>query len=99
MKNKSKVEGSISNANLLEESTSFCSYYFEDYISTKARNIPRNEDVPCDEDVDDENLISIFRQYGRPFGKRTKRYLRDDEYKAAAVYVLLNCDEVSPYFE
>ena len=32
MTNKAKVEGSICNAYLVEEATSFCSYYFEDYV-------------------------------------------------------------------
>ncbi|KAL6533793.1 hypothetical protein OROHE_013626 [Orobanche hederae] len=94
VKNKNRVEGSIANAYLMEEASSFCSYYFEKHIGTKARNVPRNEDV--DED-DREDIISLFRQSGRAFGKKKTRYLTDNEYNAARAYVLLNCDEVSPF--
>ncbi|KAL6565556.1 hypothetical protein OROHE_004611 [Orobanche hederae] len=94
VKNKNRVEGSIANAYLMEEASSFCSYYFEEYVGTKARNVPRNEDV--DED-DREDIISLFRQSGRAFGKKKTRYLTDNEYNAARAYVLLNCDEVSPF--
>ncbi|KAL6575802.1 hypothetical protein OROHE_000783 [Orobanche hederae] len=78
----------------MEEASSFCSYYFEEYVGTKARNVPRNEDV--DED-DREDIISLFRQSGRAFRKKKTRYLTDNEYNAARAYVLLNCDEVSPF--
>ncbi|KAL6550291.1 hypothetical protein OROMI_020779 [Orobanche minor] len=94
VKNKNKVEGSIANAYLMEEASSFCSYYFEEHVGTKARNVPHNEDF--DED-DREDIISLFRQYGRAFGKKKTRYLTDNEYNAARAYVLLNCDEVSPF--
>ncbi|KAL6585933.1 hypothetical protein OROMI_002577 [Orobanche minor] len=94
VKNKNRVEGSIANAYLMEEASSFCSYYFEEHVGTKARNVPRNEDV--DED-DREDIISLFRQSGRAFGKKKTRYLTDNEYNAARAYVLLNCDEVSPF--
>ncbi|KAL6572933.1 hypothetical protein OROHE_002409 [Orobanche hederae] len=94
VKNKNRVEGSIANAYLMEEASSFCSYYFEEHVGTKARNVPRNEDV--DED-DREDIISLFRQSSRAFGKKKTRYLTDNEYNAARAYVLLNCDEVSPF--
>ncbi|KAL6548500.1 hypothetical protein OROGR_008921 [Orobanche gracilis] len=84
VKNKNKVESSIANAYLMEEASSFCSYYFEEHVGTKARNVPRNEDV--DED-DREDIISLFRQSGRAFGKKKTRYLTDNEYNAArAIY-------------
>ncbi|XP_057775147.1 uncharacterized protein LOC130994128 [Salvia miltiorrhiza] len=35
VKNKAKVEGSITNAYLVEEATTFCSYYFKDHVKTK----------------------------------------------------------------
>ncbi|KAL6561202.1 hypothetical protein OROMI_016803 [Orobanche minor] len=94
VKNKNIVDGSIANAYLMEEASSFCSYYFEEHVGTKARNVPRDEDV--DED-DREDIISLFRQSGRAFGKKKTRYLTYNEYNAARAYVLLNCDEVSPF--
>lgn len=98
VKNKNRVEGSIANAYLMEETSSFCSYYFEEHVGTKARNVPRNDDVGCDEN-DQADVIPLFKQPGRAFGKKKKRYLDDREYKAARLYVLLNCDEVSPFIE
>ncbi|KAL6530395.1 hypothetical protein OROHE_014748 [Orobanche hederae] len=94
VKNKNRVEGSIANAYLMEEASSFCSYYFEEHVGTKARSVPRNKDV--DED-DREDIISLFKQSGRAFGKKKTSYLTDNEYNAARAYVLLNCDEVSPF--
>nr|GMC79747.1 uncharacterized protein LOC110608905 [Ipomoea batatas] len=99
VKNKANVEGSISNAYLLEEASSFCSYYFEDHVSTKHRNVPRNAD--CSESIVDEyeETLSIFKYSGRAFGKAKGRYMTDEEYKAAQTYVLLNCSEVEPFID
>ncbi|KAK6123870.1 hypothetical protein DH2020_042384 [Rehmannia glutinosa] len=99
VKNKAKVEGSISNAYLVEEASSFCSYYFEDHVSTKHRNVPRNYDGRGDIVNDHEENISVFKHQGRAFGKEKTRYMTDNEYKAAHIYVLLNCSEVNPYIE
>ncbi|KAK6115444.1 hypothetical protein DH2020_007713 [Rehmannia glutinosa] len=98
VKNKAKVEGSISNAYLVEEASSFCSYYFEDHVSTKHRNVPRNDDIHADVDDHEEN-ISVFKHPGKAFGKEKMRFINDEEYKAARIYILLNCDEVQPYIE
>nr|GLL19544.1 uncharacterized protein LOC109149905 [Ipomoea trifida] len=69
VKNKAKVEGSISNAYLVEEASSFCSYYFEDHVSTKHKNVPRNADG-SEYIVDEhEETLSIFKYSGRAFGK------------------------------
>lgn len=99
VRNKAKVEGSICNAYLVEEASSFCSYYFEDHVMTKRRHVPRNlynrEDMI---DEHEENL-SIFKYPGRAFGKAKTRFLDDKEFKAAHSYVLLNCTEVQPYIE
>ncbi|XP_031116582.1 uncharacterized protein LOC116020237 [Ipomoea triloba] len=99
VKNKAKVEGSISNAYLVEEASSFCSYYFEDHVSTKHRNVPRNAD--SSEYVVDEHkeTLSIFKYSGRAFGKSKARYMTNEEFKAAQTYVLLNCSEVEPFIE
>nr|GMC51112.1 uncharacterized protein LOC109179592 [Ipomoea batatas] len=99
VKNKAKVEGSISNAYLVEEASSFCSYYFEDHASTKHINVPRNADG-SEYIVDGhEETLSIFKYSGRAFGKAKVRYMTDEEYKAAQTYVLLNCSEVEPFIE
>jgi hypothetical protein len=35
VKNKAKVEGSICNAYLVEEGSSFCAHYFEPHVNTR----------------------------------------------------------------
>ncbi|XP_043814764.1 uncharacterized protein LOC122724332 [Manihot esculenta] len=98
VRNKARVEGSICNAYLVEEATSFCAHYFESYVQTRHRKVPRNVDI-SESTENYEGNLSIFMQSGRPIGKGTTRYLMEDEYKAAQVYILLNCPEVKPYIE
>ena len=99
VKNKARVEGSMCNAYLVEESTSFCSYYFEDHVSTVHRSQRRNDDSgvgPTDNGITD---FEVFTYPGKPFGHSKKRYLTEEEYVAAHTYILLNCAEVSPYVQ
>ena len=99
MKNKARVEASICNAYLVEESTSFCSYYFEDHVSTVHRRTRRNDDGgvgPTNSAITD---FEIFTHPGRPYGRPKTRYLSEEEYVAAHTYILLNCHEVSPYVQ
>lgn len=97
VKNKNKVEGSICNAYLVEEASSFCAHYFKSHVSTRHRKVPRNSD-DCRVGGDKyPEMLSIFKHAGRSFGKKKPRRLDDKEYHAARTYVLLNCDEVKPY--
>ncbi|KAM3235785.1 hypothetical protein P3L10_015822 [Capsicum annuum] len=48
---------------------------------------------------DDPEMLSIFKQAGRGFGKLNKRRLDNKEYHAARTYILLNCDEVKSYIK
>nr|GMD12815.1 uncharacterized protein LOC109168299 [Ipomoea batatas] len=64
VKNKAKVKGSISNAYLVEEASSFCLYYFEDHVSTKHRNVPRNADTSEYAVDEHEETLSIFKSPG-----------------------------------
>ena len=97
VKNKARVEGSICNAYLVEEISTFCSYYFEDHVSTKIRNEPRNCGGESSSSIptEDPDVLSIFKQMGRPLGKMSMRYMDDKEYNAAHTYILLNCPEVT----
>ncbi|KAH6778240.1 hypothetical protein C2S51_009552 [Perilla frutescens var. frutescens] len=96
--NKARVEGSICNAYLVQEASSFCSFYFEDHVSTRHRSVPRNYDGGFEmPDKDNAEALSIFKQSGRSFGKVSQRYLSSIEYEAIRVYVLLNCIEVEQY--
>ena len=97
VKNKSRVEGSICEAYLAQETVHFCSYYFEPDVQSRRTRVGRNEYLGDDEMI--EQCGSIFNLSGRPSGACKRRYLNDDEYKAARLYVLLNCTEVEPYIE
>lgn len=96
MNNKAKVEGSICNAHLVEESSSFCSYYFEDHVHTRHKRVPRNACVGSQYE-EHEGTLSIFKYPGRPLGRGKKVFMSEKECKAAHHYILLNCEEVGPY--
>lgn len=95
--NTAKVEGSICNAYLVEEASTFCSHYFEPHVHTRMRRVPRNDDGGEAEYSAD--MFSIFKTVGRPYGCSTTRRLTDQEYHAAHTYVLLNCEELQPYVQ
>jgi Transposase family tnp2/Domain of unknown function (DUF4218) len=96
VKNKSSVEGSIANAYLLDEASTFSTYYFEDEVSTRRTNLRRNDDVQTTRDDDD--LPSVFKNCGEPFSSATgKKWLSDQEFVAATKYVNLNCAELNDY--
>ena len=98
MKNPAHPEGSICKAYVREEIALFCALYFEPEVQTRLTRPPRNDDGG---DVDPRGRLSIFRHPGRPLGptKNNARYLAQDEYDAACIYVLMNCDEIVPYIE
>ena len=59
--------------------------------------MPRNDDgrvaVPI------EGNLSIFTYLGRSYGAAKPRPIEGEELRAAQSYILLNCDEVTPYIE
>ena len=85
--NKSRVEGSIANAYLMEEAAKFASYYFKD-DGPSLTNKQRRNVVYDDVDDGDENRLSIFKHPGRPVGGSSKRMISDREYNAAKLYML-----------
>ena len=95
--NKARVEGSICEAYIIEEISTFCSFYFESHIQTKINKVERN-DVGGEVDAP-EGCLSIFTHPGRAVGREKIRYLTDVELQAANIYVLLNCDEIQPFVE
>ncbi|XP_057999062.1 uncharacterized protein LOC110665227 [Hevea brasiliensis] len=95
VKNKAKVEGSICNAYLVEEASNFCAHYFEPHVLTRDQQVPRNDDGGDDANI--EGNLLIFNYPGRPYGRAKTKVLADDEYKAAQIYVLLNCPEIDTY--
>ena len=95
--NKARVEGSICNAYLVEEASNFCSHYYESHVHKRQGNVPHNDDggvaVPI------EGNFSIFTYPGRSYGTTKPRPIEGGELRAAQTYILLNCDEVTPYIE
>ena len=64
VKNKARVEGSICEAYIIEETATFCSHYFEPHVHSRITRLPRNDDrgellLPS---------ILIFNYPGRPSG-------------------------------
>ncbi|XP_028757229.1 uncharacterized protein LOC114716397 [Neltuma alba] len=93
VKNKARVEASICEAYIVEETAMFCSHYFEPSMPPRITRPLRNDDGG------ESNLpaISIFNYPGRPFRECKARFLNDEEVEAAKRYVLMNCDKVQPY--
>ncbi|KAI0516679.1 hypothetical protein KFK09_009356 [Dendrobium nobile] len=92
VKNKARPEGSICEAYLSQETTHFCSYYFEPHVRSTRTKMGRNMDF----DVEEQShaTLTVFRRQGKPNGKCVERYLNDLEINTANLYVLLNCEEV-----
>nr|GMD48734.1 uncharacterized protein LOC109185082 [Ipomoea batatas] len=95
MKNKRYVEGSICDAYLVEETTHFASFYFEDNVQSRRTQIGQNlNDGGIDTSL--PTTLSVFNRPGRPIGVKGQRYLNTKERFAAHQYILLNCEEVQP---
>lgn len=82
---------------MVEETSTFASYYFEPHVHSRRTRVPRNDD----EGPSNPNFprMSIFNQHGRLAGNVGRRYLSDREYAAATLYIFLNCDIVEPYLK
>ncbi|XP_073261634.1 uncharacterized protein [Populus alba] len=98
VKNKAHVEASISEAYIVEEISTFISYYFEPHLRTRINRVPRHDDGG---EVPSSGNLSIFSNTGRPTPKNAVRgrYLSEIEFKQAHNYVLFNCDELRPFIQ
>jgi len=92
-----RVEGFISETYLVEETSTFASFYYLDRVETIRTRIPRNLEVG--EGSSRAHHISIFNYPGREIGKCMTYYLNQRDFEAVQLYVLQNCDVVQPYFE
>ena len=97
VKNKSRVEGSICEAYLCQETSHFCSYYFESHVQSMRNNVDRNDDGGVGKTI--RPTLSIFNHSGHSTGTCKSRYLNNRELSAADLHVLLNCEEVQLYIE
>jgi hypothetical protein len=98
VKNKAHVEASICEAYIVEEISTFISYYFESHLRTRMNRVPRHDDGG---EVHSSGNLSIFSNPGRPTPKNTVRgrYLSEIEFRQAHNYVLFNCDELRPFIK
>ena len=66
VRNKNRVEGSISAQYIYEEVATFCSRYFSPEVDTMHNRAQRNDDMVVEEQ---KNILSVFCSSARPFGK------------------------------
>ncbi|KAJ9562235.1 hypothetical protein OSB04_007395 [Centaurea solstitialis] len=96
IRNKARVEGSIVEAYLVNELSTYCSLYFDPQIETRHNRESRNfaPDIPISSGIDDR--LSIFKVPSRRlFEKGGKTVmLTQAEIHKIHTYVLLNCKEV-----
>lgn len=97
MTNQAYVEGSICSAYLLEEMSTFASYYYPPNVPSRRTRVPRNDDGGEGSSMNPP--LSIFNYPGRPLGKCINSTLDDKEMKVMHLYILLNCPEVEPYLK
>ena len=95
VKNKARVEGSICEAYLVEETSTFASFYYPDQIATRRTRTPRN--VDADEGSSSSPPISVFNYPRRASGKSKTYFLDQVDLHVAHLYVLQNSPEVEPY--
>ncbi|KAK6802910.1 hypothetical protein RDI58_000694 [Solanum bulbocastanum] len=95
VKNRYRVEGSICEAYIIKEISTFSSHYFQPNVQTRLNKVTRNDDGG---EVDaPDGCLSIFLHPGRPSGEMNGRYLSDKEWDATRIYVLLNCEEIQQF--
>jgi hypothetical protein len=98
IKNKAHVEVSVCEAYIVEEISTFISYYFEPHLRTRINRVSRHDDGGK---VHSSGNLSIFSNPGRPtpINAMRERYLSEIEFRQAHNYVLFNCDELRPFIK
>ena len=90
--NRAHPEGSIAEACVMKECSTFCSMYLHG-IETRFNRQERNFDgerQPLDR-------FSVFSTSFRAFGHRDDLMLTQDQYDSLSWYVLNNCEELQEY--
>jgi hypothetical protein len=98
VKNKAHVEASICDAYIVEEISTFISYYFEPHLRTRINHVSRHDNGG---EVSSSGNLSKFSNPRRPTPKNVVRgrYLSEIEFRQAHNYVLFNCDELRPFIK
>ncbi|XP_025661613.1 uncharacterized protein [Arachis hypogaea] len=94
VKNRARVEGSICEAFLAKETSSFVSFYFEPHILSRRTRVGRNDNGG---DTIKASL-SIFNRPGRKVGKAKDHWLDERDKAAAHLHILLNESKVIPFY-
>ncbi|KAI9071810.1 hypothetical protein K1719_046229 [Acacia pycnantha] len=94
IKNPRYVEGSITEAYLVEEAAKFASYYYPPEMMSRWRGVPRNDDAG-----DTRDQKSIFNFPGRVVGKRSRSTLDGRDKRVAEWYILNSCEEAAQYLK
>ncbi|KAL3360808.1 hypothetical protein AABB24_013989 [Solanum stoloniferum] len=93
VRNPRCLEGSIVQGHMARENLTFGSIYLKN-ISTKFNKPTRNDDG-----FESNGEMSIFKKSGQTKGASDGIRLPHDEFNQACMYVLQNCEEVSPFME
>jgi hypothetical protein len=82
VKNKTHVEASICEAYIVEEISTFISYYFKPHLRTRINRVPWHDDGG---EVPSSEKLSIFSNPERPTTKNAmrERYLSEIEFRQA----------------
>jgi hypothetical protein len=98
VKNKAHVAASICEAYIVEEISTFISYYFEPHLKTRINRVPQHDDGG---EVHSSGNLSISSNFGQLTLKNAMRgrYLSEIEFRQAHNYVLFNCDELRPFIK
>lgn len=91
MTNKARVEGSIVEATLIKEVSTYCSSYFVERSNSRRPEVDKNNPS--------QGKLSIFETLGRSLGRGNRRTLDSREFLAAHNFILFNCPEIKPYLE
>jgi len=70
VKNKAHVDALICEAYIVEEISTFISYYFESHLRTRINRVPLHDDGG---EVSSSGNLSIFSNTGRPTSKNAVR--------------------------
>ncbi|XP_016199365.1 uncharacterized protein LOC107640353 [Arachis ipaensis] len=99
VRNRSRPEGSIAEAYLVDECLTFCSRYLHDGVQTKLNRIPRNNDANDFEAKIPHSFPILFPKKGCPLGaKKGELFSLDDKSRNQAhSYILLNCGKIEDY--
>jgi len=91
-------KASVCEAYIVEEVSTFISYYFKSHLRMRINSVSQHDDGG---EVPSNRNLSIFSNPGRPAPKNVVRgrYLSEIEFRQAHNYVLFNCDELGPFIQ